>query len=864
MDDSVDRFWAKTNPYKSLVHHMIDVGCMAKELMCNSSLKSVSIELAKSLNNVQFLNTVACFAALHDLGKCHPNFQNMAPELEFVQEMISRGLVSKQITHEYRHEVGTSIALNKIMKDFKISRKTLRMLCTVLELHHQKDKIDRRHAKIDHEKEYWEKQQQILFDLMVSIFDADFNIFETCRDHDAVAVLIWGVTILADWLASGQEIFLEIDETLETQDYYKSACCAATAAIANCGLQMNIQLPATNFCDLWKAFSNEMLRPIQKACVDLVAAWENDNKAPGLIIIEAPMGEGKTEAALYLTTHLMKFFNKSGMYIALPTSATSNQMYDRISSLLMSHNIENTRLLHSMAWLLDDKTPENKADIEDADAVAAWLAPLRRGLLSQYAVGTVDQVMMSVLKIKYGVLRMLGIASKVIVIDEVHAYDMYMYAIIERLLNWCSVLNIPVILLSATLPKNRRKSLIEAYGGKISGNTLSDIYPLITTTAQNEYVNQKEIHDTFMKSVVSVNCMPLLGEWDAVAVLALEKAENTGCICVIVNTVKEAQLLYSTLVEKNKDEMLEILLFHARFPAEDRQIIENTCLNNFGKNSLLPLKHLDYKPRPEKAILVATQVVEQSLDLDFDHIITAVAPIDLLLQRMGRLHRHIDRKRPKRFQTPSITVLLSSNGIKNTPTGYVYNNYILNMTIEQIESLKEISLPGDIRSLVNTVYSEVPQNIESQDFNEWAKKTFDDDILKGQASVVVFPKPQKDYFFASEYPGSFFDENTEDVTHMEARTRIGETQIRIAILPESFINKLNDHVTKAQAKKVLALSVSIRKSYIAGIEAPNYGKGLIAGVLLLPSETKEFKFHNDHKKITIREDKKLGIVIEEE
>ena len=862
MDDTFS-FWAKTNPYKSLIHHMIDVGCMAKELISHSSLETVSYELAKSLDTTKLSNTIACFAALHDLGKCHPSFQNMAPDLSFVKDLISKKLASIQISHEYRHEIGTSSALNRIMKELELPKKTINMLSTVLELHHQKDKINR-NVKIYFEKEYWEKHQEELFKLIVNLFDADFEVFKKCSDHDAVAVLIWGITILADWLASGQDAFNLIDSKLCIKDYYEKARCAATLSINNCGFQTDKKLPVTNFCGLWKTFNNEMLRPLQNACTELTEDWVSENNVPGLVIIEAPMGEGKTEAALYLTTYLMEFFHKSGFYVALPTSATSNQMYGRISSLLLSHEIEGARLLHSMAWLLDHETPESKIDSEDSESAMAWLAPLRRGLLSQYAVGTVDQIMMSVLKIKYGILRMLGISSKVIVIDEVHAYDTYMYSIIERLLNWCAVLNIPVIILSATLPKKRRKSLVDAYGGNSKGFNLSDAYPLITTTSPNEDIKQKEILGTFMKSKVSICCMPLLGKWEEVANFTLEKAKSNGCICVIVNTVKEAQQLYKTLAERNTDINLDILLFHARYPAEDRQYIEKTCLDYFGKNSLLSKENPNFKHRPERAILVATQVVEQSLDLDFDLMITAVAPIDLLLQRMGRLHRHMDRKRPEKFQNPIFIILTYEGDIQKTPTGYVYNNYILKKTIEQIRNIKEICLPSDIRDLVDAVYSEIPENVESPDFEEWARKTFDDDILKGKATSVVFPTPSKECFFAADSGDYFYDESTDNVTFMDARTRIGESQIRIALLPEKFIKELSNYVTKAQAIMVLARSVSINKNSVIGIESPIYGKGLIAGVLMLPSDAKEFKFCHNNKTVIIREDAKLGIIIEGE
>ncbi|MBQ3590315.1 MAG: DEAD/DEAH box helicase, partial [Clostridia bacterium] len=209
--------------------------------------------------------------------------------------------------------------------------------------------------------------------------------------------------------------------------------------------------------DIWSWMKPESLRPVQSV---LDTYLSSKNEMPVLMILEAPMGEGKTEAGIYAALQMAEYWTKNGLYIGLPTAATSNQMHNRVNSLLETHHIGAARLLHSMAWLEEtDDTSVKDADNEYSD----WLKPSKRALLSPWAVGTVDQVLMSVLRVKYGVLRLLGLFGKVLVLDEIHAYDAYMSSIIKRLLEWCKVLKIPVVMLSATLPEEKRAELLAVY-----------------------------------------------------------------------------------------------------------------------------------------------------------------------------------------------------------------------------------------------------------------------------------------------------------------------------------------------------------------------------------------------------------------
>jgi CRISPR-associated endonuclease/helicase Cas3 len=326
-------------------------------------------------------------------------------------------------------------------------------------------------------------------------------------------------------------------------------------------------------------------------------------------------------------------------------------MYTRVNSLFDTLNLKHARLVHGAAWLIDDVQKCSGICSEDSESANQWLAPLRKAMLSQFAVGTVDQAMMAAMQVNYGVLRLIGLTGKVLIIDEIHAYDAYMSQIIKRLLSWCASLGIPVIMLSATLPVQKKKELLIAYGANVN-SPLSAAYPLITQVLKDGSIIETAVKGVHMKRRFEIKTEPVLGDKDETAKIARDAVLHGGCICLMLNTVDQAQKVYLKLKEIC-DKDTKLLIFHARFPAYRRQEIEQNCIDLFGKDA--------GEKRPKKCILVCTQVVEQSLDLDFDFFITELAPIDLLLQRFGRLHRHDSTIRPGAYSAPKAIVLLDKD-----------------------------------------------------------------------------------------------------------------------------------------------------------------------------------------------------------
>lgn len=851
----IKEMWAKSSPYKTLLHHMVDTGLMCKVLLEKGTISPVLkklIELMPDVSGKTIINTVSCIVALHDIGKCHPFFQSKDPSNEYMQQLYAEQKLSLKVNNTYYHEIGSKYILEELLNEYY---DVVFMLSCILRLHHQRGAPGNEHYHIPEYLDiaFWENEQKLLYKRACEVFNPNFNIFKKSINLDATAVLIWGCMVLSDWLCSGHAEFNEIGENLDINEYIELSRVAAEKTLKSAGLDILKLMPAGSFCELWKEFKPESLRPLQKACVQMVSTWKSEN-VPGFILLEAPMGEGKTEAGLFLVAHLMKEIGKTGFYVALPTAATSNNMFSRIKKLLENHEITRAKLMHAQAWMIDGQA-EFKGESDDENEAKAWLAPLRRAMLSQYAVGTVDQVMMSVMRIKYGVLRLTGVASKVIIIDEIHAYDAYMLTIIERLLNWCAELSVPVIILSATLPIERRNRLVSAYSGT-ELKSVTNAYPLITTAAFNG-LNEIAVNDTYMKQTVKLSISGILGEWEQVAQQALEKVKSGGCICVLVNTVNEAQELYNILKNQKQsvDIDIEIMLFHARFPAKRRQEIEDKCLKLFGKED----------KRPHAAILVATQVIEQSLDLDFDSMITAIAPIDLLLQRIGRLHRHADNPRPYGMEKPDVTVLIPKGDIKTTPTAGVYSPWILNQTIQTIKDTGEIHIPEDIRDLVESVYGKAPQeNID----DEWIKLNIKTEILSESAKPVIYPKPNKDYFFAAEYQGNFYNEESNDLTYNGARTRMGNDSVRIALVKKEIALKA-DNADKSLAETIMSQTVSVSKNRLnnrehnPGYEPEIVGTGLLSGIIILPTDTGRYAFKKNGKDLVLYINNELGLIIEE-
>ena len=351
--------------------------------------------------------------------------------------------------------------------------------------------------------------------------------------------------------------------------------------------------------------------------------------------------------------------------------------------------------------------------------------------MDDFVVGTVDQVLLMALKQKHLALRHLGFTKKAVIIDEVHAYDAYMSEYLYRAIHWLGAYNVTVIILSATLPKNKRFELLENYMRgmgykwkeceKDEQEILTDAYPLLT------YNDDKKIHVISKFSKLSEKKI-ILKKYENGPEESIEKIyeilKNDGIKGIIVNTVKKAQKIAEKCVEKFGDENVEVL--HSAFIACDRIKKENYLMSIIGKDG----------KRPKNKIVIGTQVLEQSLDIDFDVLITELAPVDLLLQRTGRLHRH-GIERPEKFKIPTVHIfgVNENTELFDEGTSYIYSKYILAKTVQVLKN--EIVIPKDISKLVQKVYDEGKNKENSQEMNR-LKEEYEINKKKKEIAAAAF------------------------------------------------------------------------------------------------------------------------------
>jgi CRISPR-associated endonuclease/helicase Cas3 len=523
--------------------------------------------------------------------------------------------------------------------------------------------------------------------------------------------LVAGLTVLSDWLGSAQEHFPYADDGRSLAEYWVHARRQATQAVEGSGVLPARVGVADSIAHLFAHVA--VATPLQ--------AWAEQveiGEGPQLFVLEETTGAGKTEAALMVAHRLMAAGRASGVYVALPTMATANAMHARIEamylrlfsagetpSFVLAHGAR--RLTGLLANEQRERPYEDGAQ-SASEARIQWVAAAnKRALLASVGVGTIDQALLAAMPVKHSTLRLLGLNRSVLVVDEVHACDAYMGRLLETLLELHASLGGSAILLSATLPIEMRRSLTKAFRrglGAAPAALTSDAFPLATRIDVRSQDESPVATRLGMSRRVPVRWIET--EDDAVQRL-MQAAEAGRCGVWIRNSVNDAIEAYDTLVGRLGAN--RVTLFHARFPMGERLEIERRVLALFGRDSTP-----DHRAG---RVLVATQVVEQSLDLDFDSMVTDLAPIDLLIQRAGRLHRHIGRERP----APELVVLAPPwtdapeegwlrSALRRTASVYKDEDATLWLSMRTLRDAGRLEVPANARGLIEAVYGEGAEN----------------------------------------------------------------------------------------------------------------------------------------------------------
>ena len=548
----------------------------------------------------------------------------------------------------------------------------------------------------------WDKEQRALFAWALS--QAGFETVESLpKITQTGQVLLEGLLIMADWIASNESYFPLFDlEQYEPRNQQQRKENGWRKWKPTCNWD------AQAIDDIAEAYDNRFgfdPKELQtKLAETLEEIWE-----PGMVIIEAPMGGGKTEAALIAAEQLAEKTGRGGVFFGLPTQATSDGIFDRIKSWTdrigkLTDESKSIQLVHGKSALNENykslaRNIDSDGDRHAGVLVNEWFSGRKTAVLDDFVVGTIDQFLMTALKQKHLALRHLGFSKKVVILDEVHAYDAYMSQYLNKALEWLGAYKVPVVILSATLPTATRVSLMKSYirgtGVKWKAEIqapkdweTNDAYPLIT---YNDDTSIYQKMDFISEPNKNIKIIRLKNE--DLLVKVKEIIHNDGVLGIVVNTVNRAQDLareYSEVFGADK-----VQLLHSNFIATDRVKKEKDLLDSIGKNV----------KRPDKQIIIGTQVIEQSLDIDFDVLISDLAPMDLLLQRVGRLHRHKIDDRPEAHRNPTLYVVgTSETGEFEGGSSAVYGDYLLMRT--QFVLPDVIALPADISKLVQKVYKE--------------------------------------------------------------------------------------------------------------------------------------------------------------
>lgn len=699
------RLWAKTDKTgrsHPLVCHLIDVAQVALALWESALTDSVRTQFGDLLGlDVPATGRLLAFwAGLHDIGKASPAFQRRWKAAEaslgaaglsfpklFVQEPCSHGTITVRVLGEF------------LELESGLERQLARGIARAVGGHHgawppPRDVQSLRSKQVGGND--WLAVRHKLLHEMTALFDPQGAKAVAAQDEaSALVTLLSGLVAVSDWIGSMEKYFPFVEAPVDPADYAERAAGQARQALVELGWVG--WTPPTEAVSFQELVSFEP-RPMQERVVALAEQLGQ----PAMVIIEAPTGTGKTEAALYLADRWATVCHQRGLYVAMPTMATSNQMFTRVGDVLARRypeSLVNLHLIHSQARWRDDvqalrlETADERK--EGTVAAMAWFLPRKRSLLAPFGVGTVDQALLSVLQTRHFFVRLFGLSHKTVIFDEVHAYDTYMSAIFQRLLGWLRAIGASVVLLSATLPERTRRELLEAYAGRADVLWPKMRYPALTWAMGSQ---------TGVVPVQAAEHRTLKLEWigrepEGIADGLTAELRQGGCAAVICNTVSRAQEVYRALQAAQVVSPDNLTLFHARFPFAWRDQIEEKVLSAFGKHG----------ERPRKAVVVATQVLEQSLDLDFDLMITDLAPIDLLIQRAGRLHRHERDPRPAPCAMPRllITIPRAAGGIPDFERDvYVYERYVLLRSYLALQGRERISLPAETTGLIEAVYGD--------------------------------------------------------------------------------------------------------------------------------------------------------------
>lgn len=725
------RFWGKARgarpgepAWHPLPYHCLDVAASAEALL--SAFPRQVEHLAKSLGTPRdnLASLLTALIALHDIGKFATGFQLKAPEYWPAGVLGPMPKSGDQLDGDHarfasraRRAFGLKRAFEPWLQGWESTG--FDALWHAVAGHHGRPRTAEPATDLRFDLPAPARAAALAFrDDVLALLPGAAPLPELRPGDRGLAILSWfaaGLTIAADWLGSNRTWFPYIEAKVDVAAYWPEARRKAKEAVSRSGLLPAAANPSFSLADLLSGGATAS--PLQEMLANRALP-----DGPSLTIVEEVTGSGKTEAALLLAARLVSAGRASGLYFALPTMATADAMYRRMApayrklfaadaapSLVLAHGKRHLNDGFQETIRLAEAAPGRDRDTypEEASAVCAgWLADDRRkAFLAHVGVGTIDQALLGVLPSKYQSLRLWGLADKVLILDEVHCYDAYVSRELERLLEFHAALGGSAILLSATLPTRQKDRLLAAFEGGLGigkGRVAAGdptAYPLVSVTAavERSYTALPTRPDRHRELAVH-----RVASVDSAIEALIKAARKGGAVAWVRNAVDDAIEAAERMQAAAPD--LAVLLLHSRFAMAHRLEKEEVVRTVLGRG-----EHDERKG----FVLVGTQILEASLDYDVDLMVSDLAPVDLIIQRAGRIWRHADR-RSRPLAAPELLVLAPDPAKVASPDWYaeisrraphVYAHHgIVWRSADVLLRDGVLATPAGVRSLVETVY----------------------------------------------------------------------------------------------------------------------------------------------------------------
>lgn len=714
--DAIAHFWGKANreekvartdaAWHPLIYHSLDVAAVACTFLDRSPVLSSRIASLLDVDVDTARRWCVLLAAWHDMGKWNLGFQSNPSARAAMGEDAPKTPTIGQVR---RHDTVGQDAIEQIVLPEVGWPVHLAGLFRPATGHHghppgargaaaESDPIDRY---------YPEPVRVAMLEWCRESLSALWG--DTAPEFDMSGVqlaswLIAGVVVASDWIGSDQYWFAYHAPTLSMGDYWRQvALPTSRRAVAMAGVYeaKRRELPPLTH-DIF---------PYVKTPTPLQSHMESAfiEPEPQLWIIEEATGGGKTEAAVTLAARMIHRGLGSGMYVALPTMATADAMYARIERAyreVFDGKRPILELAHGRHRLSRLTTNPDGSETASSSGTVWFNMNRNAALLSSVGVGTIDQALAASMSSKWQSVRLVGVARSILVVDEVHACDPYMRRILANLLEFHAALGGSAILLTATLTREMRQELVSAFHGGLHAKMprrrrprapelQSDAFPLVTKASASGVTETRvESREACYRKIV----LRRVDTKEGAAQVVVDAARRGQSVAWIRNTVDEAIEAHAELTRQG----VNAALLHSRFMYGDRKAIERSLIERLGPDSL---------PHERAGlVVVSTQVIEQSIDLDFDAMVTDLAPIDLLVQRAGRLHRHVRGDRGDavlHVLSPDPNAQLTPDWLKSALplTQLIYGDVpVLWRTAKVIEEYGAIHLPGAGRELLSYVF----------------------------------------------------------------------------------------------------------------------------------------------------------------